>query len=132
MMSPREALDELAYLLREAVVLEPVPDFVAPLITDFLISGELQKSGVYDSPSNALLRPPYLEECPILVELVRNMWMLSPPLYVGPEELVDKMYVSGIARDSPGIRASIEHKKNRLQAPHQHHDDADLHNARAD
>lgn len=132
MMSPREALDELAYLLREAIMLEPVPDFVAPLITDFLISGELQHAGVYDSPSHALLEPPYLDECPILVELVRHMWMLSPPLYVGPEELVDKMYVYRIPRDGPGIREAIEHKKNRLQAPQQHNDDARLHNARAD
>ena len=125
-MSPREALDELAYLLREAIMLEPVPDFVAPLITDFLISGELQKSSVYDSPAHAIQRPEYSETHPILSEVVMHMWMLSPPLFKGPGDKVHDLYIYRIARDSPELREAIERKKQQ-----QHNDDASLHDARA-
>lgn len=116
-MSPREALDELAYLLLDAIVLEPVPEFVAPLITDFLISGELQKSSVYDLPQQNISLHYPRSASPIIVDLVRQMWLLSPPNYSSAGTLVHDTYLSGFTRDSPAFRAAIEKKKQ------QQHDD---------
>ena len=126
-MTPREALDELAYLLREAIMLEQVPDFVAPLITDFLISGELQKSRVYDSPQQNMSRCEHRSVSPILADLVRQLWLLSPPNYSSAGTLVHDTYLSGFARDLPALRYRLEKKKQQQQQQH----DAPIHEERA-